>query len=138
MNLNSKFNLNDTFKTSTTNKKKYLINNRKFLKNQQVPLLKQLWIQKYNIYDELSKLPSSIQNAFTKKQNLTLRQIIILMNLHAIPEMTINVIHTKIKQSVKRTAIKILQNKKVIFVSLYYWYDLYQIEKLIEEMLMAP
>lgn len=87
------------------------------------------------VYDELETLPKSFEDAINKKQNLTLKQILIMMNLHAIPGIAVNLIHDKIQQSVKRKSIKILHEGREFNVSFYYWYNLKRIESLINEMI---
>lgn len=83
------------------------------------------------VYDEFLNIPSSIQEAIDKKQNLTLKQILILMNLHSIPAMSINVIHDRIQKTVNRKKIRICYDSRVFNVSYYYWNDLKWIEMLI-------
>lgn len=86
------------------------------------------------VFDEMCNLPSSLQDAFHSKQNLTLKQILVLMNLHAMPGMAVNVVHDKIQLKVKKMRIKISHDGRVFHVSYYFWYDLKHIERMIEAM----
>jgi hypothetical protein len=89
------------------------------------------------IYNEIDNLPQDFADAINKKQNLTLKQILILMNLHAIPGLVLNTIHDKLQLKVKRSQIKILHDSRIFYVSYYNWYDLDQIEKIIDTMLFS-
>lgn len=91
------------------------------------------YVRRVQIYDEMGNLPSSLQDAVNSKQNLTLKQILVLMNLHAMSGMAINVIHDKIQQKVHKMSVKIFHDRRVFNVSYYYWYDLKYIELLINE-----
>jgi len=106
---------------STSNKKSHLKKRTRYRKNSKV-----------KIYDEMSNLPSSLDDAKKFKQNLTLKQILVLMNLHAIPGMVINQIHDIIQEQVHKMNIKIFHDGRVFFVSQYHWYDLNKIEMLID------
>lgn len=94
----------------------------------------------YNVLDEIKNLPKNLDEAIIKKQNLTLKQIIILMNLHALAFIgldVLNIIHDNLqfREKIKKFTIKIFHGKKIFFVSLYKWYDLKKIVGLIEKML---
>ena len=91
-------------------------------------------IKRDKIFDEMCNLPSSLQAAYDSKQNLTLKQILVLMNLHAMPGMVVNVIHDKIQLQVKKMMIKISHDGRVFHVSYYHWYDLKDIEIMIDNM----
>ena len=84
--------------------------------------------------NELDKIPDSIVEAINKKQNLTLKQILVLMNLHAIPNMVLNMIHDKLQTKIKRNQVKIYHDSRIFYVSQYNWYDLNRIESMINEM----
>ena len=86
------------------------------------------------IYDEMRNLPLNLDNAVITRQNLTLKQILVLMNLHAIPGIALNVIHDKIQHKVQRTMVKIFHDNRVFYISQYYWYDLKYIELMINDM----
>jgi hypothetical protein len=85
--------------------------------------------------NEMDDLPNSIVEAIKKKQNLTLKQILILMNLHAIPSLVLNIIHDKIQTQVRRKQVKIFHDSRIFYVSQYNWYDLKQIEMMINVIL---
>ena len=87
------------------------------------------------IYDEIANLPSSFKDAIRKKQDLTVKQILIIMKLQGIPTMVINNIHDKIQKSVRRMFIKISHEHRVFSVSFYHWYDLEKIESIIHAIL---
>jgi len=113
---------------STSNKKSFLKKRTMRLK---YPKKK---YQKVQVYNEMGNLPSSLDDAIRTRQNLTLKQILVLMNLHAIPGMAVNPIHDKIQQRVHKMLIKIAHDGRVFYVSQYHWYDLKKIKKLIEDM----
>ena len=100
------------------------------LKQQQT----QLTHNTYKVYNEITDLPSSLQEAINTKQNLTLKQILILMNLHCMSGLAINVIHDKIQEKVHKMLIKICHDGRVFLVSYYHWYNLKHIESLIDKM----
>lgn len=85
-------------------------------------------------YDEMDNLPKDFLDAIRKKQNLTLKQILVLMNLHAIPPMILNDIHENLQTKVKRKYVKILGFRN-FYVSQYNWSDLKKIQKMINLML---
>lgn len=89
----------------------------------------------HNVYHEIDNLPKDFTEAIEKKQNLTLKQILVLMNLHGIPGFLLNMIHDNIQTQVKRKHLKIFHNSKSFYVSHYNWYDLKQIEMIINKML---
>lgn len=86
------------------------------------------------VYDEIGKLPSSLDVAVKMRQNLTLKQILVLMNLYAIPGMIVNSIHDYIQRQVHKMVIKISHDGRVFYVSQYHWYDLKKIEVMIDTM----
>lgn len=91
-------------------------------------------VQVSRVYDEIGKLPSSLDVAVKMRQNLTLKQILVLMNLYAIPGMVVNSIHDHIQRQVHKTVIKISHDGRVFYVSQYHWYDLKKIEAMIDTM----
>ena len=117
---------------STSNKKSHLKKRTRKQKNSQKNSINKF--PKVQVYDEIGNLPSSMEDAIKLKQNLTLKQILVLMNLHAIPEIVVNQIHDKIQHQVHKMSIKIAHNGRIFYVSLYYWYDLKKIETLINNM----
>ena len=117
---------------SANNKKRFLKKRTeypKYLKHQKVQKARP-----NNIYDEMYNLPSSLNKAVKMRQNLTLKQILVLMNLHAMPGMVVNSIHDNIQRQVHKTVVKISHNGRVFYVSQYHWYDLKHIEKMIDGM----
>ena len=76
----------------------------------------------------------SIEEAYNNRKNLTLMQILGIMNLHAMPGMAVNVIHDKIQTRFKRMMVKIKHDSRVFACSCYYWHDLKQIESIINSM----
>lgn len=91
--------------------------------------------QKYGvIYNEMDNLPSSLDEAVKLRQNLTLKQILVLMNLHATPGNAVNVIHDKVQERVYKTRVRIFHDGREFLVSMYYHDDLKKIESLIESM----
>jgi len=88
-----------------------------------------------HIYNEFDNLPINITDAIIKKQNLTLKQILVLMNLHAIPGLVMNIIHENLQVKLKRRQIKIFHDSRIFYVSQYNWYDLNQIEKMIDDLM---
>lgn len=94
-----------------------------------------LKINKDGVLDELSDLPGSINEAYKKRKNLTLKQITTIMNLNGLWGEMYNVIHDHIQKKVRRHQIKITHNSRVFYVSLYNWYDLRKIEKMIEDLI---
>ncbi len=89
------------------------------------------------VYNEMDDLPLNFADAIEKKQNLTLKQILVLMELQAIPGLVLNTIHDKLQLKVKRRQIKISHDSRVFYVSCYNWYDLGIIEKMIDSMLFS-
>ena len=89
------------------------------------------------IYSEMDNIPVDFADAMNKKQNLTLKQILVLMNLQAIPEILLNNIHDNIQNKVKKSKMKISNGYKIFYVKCYNWYDLTKIEKMIDEMLTS-
>lgn len=87
------------------------------------------------ILDEYSDLPMSIDDAYNSKRNLTLKQIVIIMNLHGLWGEMYNVIHDHIQKKIRRHQIKITHQSRVFYVSLYNWYDMKKIESMINSML---
>lgn len=87
-------------------------------------------------YDEMI-MPISIDDAKNKNINLTLKQILILMNLYAIPLFTLNVIHDNIQKKVRHKRIRIKHNKKEIYVSFYLASDLDEIVKIIDKLVFG-
>ena len=87
------------------------------------------------LYDEYSNLPSSIQEAQKLKRNLTLKQIIIIMNLNGLMGEMYNVIHDRLQTQFRHYRTKIIYESRTVNVSLYNWYDLIKIEKMIDIML---
>lgn len=85
-------------------------------------------------YNEMDNLPIDFSDAIRKKQNLTLKQILTLMNLHAIPPMVLNDIHENLQTQVKRRHIKISEFRN-FYVSQYKWTDLNKIQEMINSML---
>lgn len=113
---------------STSNKKSFL---KKRTRRPKYPKNK---YSKVQVYNEMDNLPSSLDDAIRTRQNLTLKQILVLMNLHAIPGMAVNLIHDKIQLQVHKMLIKIAHDGRVFYVSQYHWYNLKKIEKLIDAM----
>ena len=111
------------------------------------PIIKRL--NKYNNYkkrlikvnknnrahNEIDNLPKDFTEAIKKKQNLTLKQILVLMNLHGIPGLVLNMIHDNLQTQIKRKHLKIFHNSRIFYVSQYNWYDLKKIEIIINQML---
>ena len=94
------------------------------------------------VLDELSVLPDSIIKAMELRKNLTLKQITSIvkydgMNLHGLCGEMFNVIHDRIQKHVRRRHVKITHQGRVFSVSLYNWYDLNRIEKMIGEMVFG-
>lgn len=85
-------------------------------------------------YNEMDNLPIDFSDAIKKRQNLTLKQILTLMNLHAIPPMVLNDIHENLQTQVKRRHIKISEFRN-FYVSQYKWTDLDKIQEMINSML---
>jgi len=85
--------------------------------------------------NEMYDLPKDITEAIGKKQNLTLKQILVLMSLQGIPNMVLNMIHDNLQTQVRRKHLKIFHASRIFYVSQYNWYDLKQIEMLINKML---
>jgi len=85
-------------------------------------------------YNEMDDLPQDMEEAISKRQNLTLKQILVLMCLHSIPGIALNVIHDRLQLEVKRKQIKINYDSRVFYVSQYNWYDLKRIEMMIDSM----
>lgn len=94
----------------------------------------QEYLRGRKIFDELENIPNNFKEAKKKKQNLTLRQILVMMNLHSIPSCSLNQIHEHIQTKVKRTQVKISSGSRVFYVSFYYWRDLKRIVKMIDSM----
>ena len=89
------------------------------------------------IYNENVNLPIDIDAAINKKQNLTLKQILVLMKLQGIPWMVLNNIHDYLQKKIKRRRINITHGSRTFDVSYYNWYNLKQIEIMINS-LMTP
>lgn len=92
------------------------------------------------VLDEFTGLPNTIEEAIKLKKNLTLKQISLIINydgmsLYGLCGEMFNVIHDRIQQTVNKYRIKIKQNGKNLYVSLYKWKDLKLIEKLIENII---
>jgi hypothetical protein len=92
------------------------------------------------VLKEFDELPESICEAVRSRRNLTLKQITSIvdydgMRLNGLYGEMFNVIHDRIQLKVKRHHIKITHQGRVFSVSLYNWYDLKQIEKMIGEIL---
>jgi len=87
------------------------------------------------VLDEVNGLPSTLNQAMKKKQNLTLKQITSIMNLHGLWGEMFNIIHDRIQLDVRRYKVKVTHQSRVFYVSLYYWYDLKKIKRIIESML---
>lgn len=85
--------------------------------------------------NEIDDLPCSIIEAVELKKNLTLKQILVLMNLQGIPGFVLNTIHDKLQKNFRRKQVKIFHVSRIFYVSQYNWYDLVQIETMINEML---
>ena len=94
-------------------------------------------VQQHQVYDEMGNLPSSLDMAVKMRQNLTLKQILVLLNLSAIPGMVVNSIHDYVQRQVHKMAIKISRDGPVFYVSQYHWYDLKKIEVMIDDMFKA-
>jgi hypothetical protein len=116
--------VNITLKQDSVNIKKYKHFRHKINKKTSKP-----------IYDEMDNLPKDFVDAIDKKQNLTLRQILVLMNLHAMPGLVLNSIHDNLQLKVKKRQVKITHDSRIFYVSYYNWADLLQIEKMIDTML---
>jgi hypothetical protein len=88
------------------------------------------------VYDEYLNLPKTILEAFNNKKNLTLKQIIIIMNLNGLSGEMLNIIHDNLqfKKKIKKYRIKIDFSSKPLYVSMYSWYNLLKIENYILEM----
>lgn len=97
--------------------------------------IKKKYNKKQRAKNETHDLPNSIIEAVELKKNLTLKQILILMNLQAIPGLVLNMIHEKLQKYVKRKQVKISYDSRIFYVSQYNWYDLVQIEIMINKML---
>ena len=91
--------------------------------------------KKCYVHNEMDNLPQDITEAINKKQNLTLKQILVLMNLHGIPGLVFNVIHDNLQTQVKRKHLKIFHDSRIFYVSQYNWYDLNRIEMMINQIL---
>ena len=123
---------------STNNKKRYLkkkeirTNHQPIQDSKKVLYIKR--VQSNKVYNEIDNLPSSLDEAVITRQNLTLKQILVLMNLHAMPGMVVNSIHDKIQRQVHKMVVKIAHDSRVFYVSQYHWYDLMKIVSLIEIM----
>jgi hypothetical protein len=94
------------------------------------------------VLDEFSGLPDSIDEAIRLKRNLTLKQITSIvqydgLRLNGLCGEMFNVIHDRIQLKVRRHRIKITHQGRVFLVSLYNWYDLKKIEKMIEEIVFG-
>lgn len=88
------------------------------------------------IYNEMSNMPKDFDDAINKKQNLTLMQILILMNLHAIPKMIMNDIHDKLQTKIRIVnKVKIFENSKEFYSSQYGYNDLLNIKTMIEQII---
>jgi len=91
--------------------------------------------KKQRAQNEIDDLPCSVNEAVELKKNLTLKQILVLMNLQGIPGLVLNTIHDKLQTKVRRKQVKIYHDSRIFYVSQYNWYDLVQIETMINEML---
>lgn len=94
------------------------------------------------VLDEFTGLPKTIGEAIRLKRNLTLKQIISIveydeLKLFGLYGEMFNVIHDRIQLKVKRRKIKITHQGRVFLVSLYNWFDLKQIEKMIGEIVFG-
>jgi hypothetical protein len=89
---------------------------------------------KRRFYNEFDDLPKNLVEAISKKQNLTLKQILVIMNLHAIPLMANNAIHNNLQKNFKRKYIKINGISPALYIGHYNWYDLSSIEHTINNM----
>ena len=92
--------------------------------------------------DESKELPGTIAEAIERKQNLTLKQITSIMEhdgmcLNGLCGEMFNVIHDRIQLKVRRHFIKINYKHRTFCVSLYNWYDLHKIEKMIVDMVFG-
>lgn len=88
-----------------------------------------------NYYEELENLPNDIDDAIKKKKNLTLYEILVLMNIHSIYLISLFDINKKIKyEKVKNMCILIKKGTKFSYVPYYNWYDLKNIELIINGM----
>ena len=92
--------------------------------------------------NEFGNIPGSIDLAVKLKRNLTLKQITSIMehdgmSLNGLCGEMFNVIHDRIQLKVRRHFIKINHKHRTFCVSLYNWYDLQKIEKMIVEMVFG-
>lgn len=118
----------DSFESKPTHvkrfsfKKKFNYKSREYLSNTK-------------IHDELKNIPKDFEKAKKQKQNLTLKQILVLMNLEAIPYSSYNQIHEHIQTKFRRRRVGVRHYSKLFYVSFYNWYDLELIEKMINKYL---
>jgi len=94
------------------------------------------------VLDEYSGLPDSIDHAVKLKKNLTLKQITLIakyndMCFYGLYGEMFNVIHDRIQLKVKRRHEFITHHGGILHVSLYNWYDLKNIEKMIGEIVFG-
>jgi hypothetical protein len=94
------------------------------------------------VLDEFTGLPETIGEAIRLKRNLTLKQIISIveydgLKLFGLYGEMFNVIHDRIQLKVRRRKVKITHQGRFFSVSLYNWYDLKQIEKMIGEIVFG-
>jgi len=89
----------------------------------------------FKIYNENLNLPIDIDDAISKKQNLTLKQILVLMKLQGIPWMVLNNIHDYLQKKIKRRRINITHASRTFDVSYYNWNNLKQIEIMINSLI---
>lgn len=108
-------------------------NNNKFSNKKKSNSLR-LPLNEHGVYDEFTGLPSSIQEAFKTKHDLTLKQITMIMGLNGLIGEMFNVIHDRLQQQISRHSIKITHQGRVFYVSIYNWRDLVIIEKIIVSM----
>ena len=118
-----------SFKPSTNTKSKTKTKTISFTVNK-LPC-KQEMPQIYNEHD----MPLSIASAIEQKKNLTLKQILWLLNLGAINTDVVNQIHDNLRKNVNTKYVYVSHRKRVFSVSLYRWSDLIKIEGFIDKML---
>jgi hypothetical protein len=91
-------------------------------------------LNEFGVYDEYANLPNTLQEAYDMKQDLTLKQIAMIMGLNWLQGEMFNVIHDNLQKSVRKRVIKITYEKRAFLVSLYNWYNLLLIENMILKM----
>lgn len=133
--------VNSEFLNSESSNNKKIFKKKRVMRSKYHPVqddkkvLRVKRFQQNPVYNEMDNLPTSLYDAVRTKQNLTLKQILVLMNLHAMPGMVVNLIHDKVQQQVHKMLVKISHDGRVFYVSQYHWYDLIKIEKFINTML---